>query len=62
MAQHLKNNLNAYEAALEKALRCFYVSPALLHQMQKQAMEADFSWSSAEGSVYKYYKLFKGTA
>lgn len=59
MAQRLKNNLNAYEAALEKALRCFYAAPEELHKMQCQAMQDDFSWSSDEGSVYKYFKLFK---
>ncbi len=58
MAQRLKNNLNAYEAALEKALRCYYVAPDVLHKMQCQAMADDFSWSSPQGSVYKYFKLF----
>lgn len=59
MAQHLKNNLNAYEDALERALRCFYVSPKDLKNMQKQAMKDDFSWSNPDcGSVYKYFKLF----
>lgn len=58
MAQRLKNNLNAYEAALEKALRCYYVAPDVLHKMQRHAMADDFSWSSPQGSVYKYYKLF----
>lgn len=59
MAQKLQNNLNAYEAALEKAIRCFYVAPEIMHKMQQQAMRDDFSWSSPEGSVYKYFKLFK---
>ena len=59
MAQKLQNNLNAYEAALDKAIRCFYAAPEKMHQMQRQAMKDDFSWSSPEGSVYKYYKLFK---
>ena len=58
MAQRLKNNLNAYEAALEKALRCYYVAPDVLHKMQCNAMADDFSWSSPDGSVYKYFKLF----
>ena len=58
MAQRLKNNLNAYEAALEKALRCYYVAPDILHKMQRHAMADDFSWSSSDGSVYKYFKLF----
>ena len=58
MAQHLKNNLNAYEDALERALRCFYVAPQDLHEMQRRAMDDDFSWSTPQiGSVYKYFKL-----
>ena len=59
MAQHLKNNLNAYEDALERALRCFYAAPKNLREMQRHAMEDDFSWSEpTKGSVYKYFKLF----
>lgn len=59
MAQKLKNNLNAYEDALGKALRCFYVMPEELHKMQCRAMKDDFSWSSTDGSVYKYFNLLK---
>jgi len=58
MAQRLKNNLNAYEAVLEKALRCYYVAPEMMRNMQCHAMQDDFSWSSPNGSVYKYFKLF----
>ncbi len=58
-AQHCKNNINAYFETLEKAIRCFYTSPTTLLQMQKEAMKKDFSWSIADGSVYKYEKLFK---
>ena len=58
-AQSLKNNLNAYSETLEKALRCYYSTPRAMHIMQKNAMEKDFSWSIPNGSVYKYYKLFK---
>ncbi len=59
MAQKLKNNLNAYEDTLERALRCFYAAPQTLHEMQRHAMQDDFSWSEKNnGSVYKYYKLF----
>lgn len=57
-AQHLKNNINAYFETMEKAMRCFYTSPKILHQMQRTAMENDFSWSIPNGSVYKYDKLF----
>ena len=59
IAQQLKNNLNAYEDALVRALKCFYSDPKMMHNMQRQAMEDDFSWSSADGSVYKYYRLLK---
>lgn len=57
-AQHLKNNINAYFETLEKAIRNFYTAPKTLRQMQRAAMEKDFSWSIPDGSVYKYDKLF----
>ena len=58
-SQQLKNNLNAYEDALVRALRCFYSNPKMMHDMQKRAMEDDFSWSSPQGAVYKYFNLLK---
>lgn len=58
MAQKLKNNFNAYEDVLIKALRHFYAAPETMMKMQQNAMADDFSWSSADGSVYKYHKLF----
>lgn len=58
-AQQLKSNINAYAETMEKALRCFYSTPTTLQIMQRNAMENDFSWSIPNGSVYKYYKLFK---
>ncbi len=58
-AQRLQNNLNAYEDVLDKALRCFYAAPEKMHNMQRKAMQDDFSWSSPDGSVYKYFNLFK---
>jgi starch synthase len=58
-AQKLKNNVNAYAEALSKALRCFYLTPNTLHLMTVNAMKQDFSWSVDNGSVYKYYNLFK---
>lgn len=57
-AQHLKNNINAYFETMERAIRCFYSAPKVMHQMQRAAMEKDFSWSIPHGSVYKYDKLF----
>ncbi len=58
-AQRLQNNLNAYEAVLDKAIRCYYTTPQQMHKMQRQAMHDDFSWSCRDGSVYKYFNLFK---
>lgn len=58
-AQKLKNNINAYADTLYKALKCFYTTPNVLHIMTANAMKKDFSWTVPNGSVYKYYKLFK---
>lgn len=58
-AQKLKNNVNAYADTLYKALKCFYVTPNVLRLMTANAMKKDFSWTVPNGSVYKYYKLFK---
>lgn len=58
-AQKLKNNINAYADTLLKALKCFYLTPNILRLMTVNAMKKDFSWSVPNGSVYKYYNLFK---
>ena len=58
-AQKFKNNENAYADTLLKALRCFYFTPNVMHIMTENAMKKDFGWSVPNGSVYKYYKLFK---
>ncbi len=58
-AQRLKNNINAYAETLQKALEAFYRHPDKIKQMTKKAMEKDFSWNVAEGSVYKYFNLLK---
>lgn len=58
-AQKLKNNINAYADTLHKALKCFYFTPNVLKIMTINAMKKDFSWNVPNGSVYKYYKLFK---
>lgn len=58
-AQKFKNNENAYADTLLKALRCFYFTPNVMHMMTENAMKKDFGWSVPNGSVYKYYKLFK---
>ncbi len=58
-AQKLKNNVNAYADTLYKALGCFYHRPETIKAMKINAMKKDFGWNVSEGSVYKYYKLFK---
>jgi len=58
-AQKLKNNVNAYADTLYKALSCFYHTPDVIKAMKVNAMKKDFSWNVQDGSVYKYYKLFK---
>ena len=40
-------------------IRCFYFTPNVMHIMTENAMKKDFGWSVPNGSVYKYYKLFK---
>ena len=58
-AQKLKNNVNAYADTLYKALHCFYHTPDIINAMKINAMKKDFSWNVQDGSVYKYFKLFK---
>jgi len=58
-AQKFKNNINAYADTLYKALKCFYTTPNVLRIMTANAMKKDFGWTEPNGSVYKYYKLFK---
>lgn len=58
-AQRLKNNVNAYTEALFKALETFYRHPLVLKNMTINAMKKDFSWDVENGSIYKYYQLFK---
>jgi glycogen synthase len=58
-AQRLKNNVNAYAETLYKALGTFYRHQAVIKQMKVNAMKKDFSWDIENGSIYKYYQLFK---
>ena len=58
-AQKLKNNINAYADAVQRALYCFYQTPDVIKAMKINAMKKDFGWSVQDGSVYKYYKLLK---
>ena len=57
MARHLKNNENAYTKTLEDALLTFYDMPNFLAAMQKRAMQKNFSWDVAGGSLEKYDSL-----
>ena len=58
-AQRLKNNTNAYTETLCKALETFYCHFDKIQQMTINAMRKDFSWDVKDGSIYKYYQLFK---
>ena len=58
-AKRLKNNVNAYEDAIHKALDVFYTNPDKIKAMMVAAMKKDFSWDVEGGSLYKYYKLLK---
>ncbi|MBQ9234957.1 MAG: glycogen/starch synthase [Alphaproteobacteria bacterium] len=58
-ARRLKNNINAYNETLENALLTFYEMPNLISEMQRHAMQKDFSWDVADGSLEKYYSLLK---
>lgn len=58
-AKKLKNNVNAYADTLYKALDLFYRAPEIIKAMKINAMKKDFSWNVQDGSVYKYFKLFK---
>ncbi len=58
-AQKLKNNVNAYAETLYKALCLFKNSPEIIKAMKINAMKKDFSWNVQDGSVYKYFKLFR---
>lgn len=58
-ARRLKNNTNAYTETLENALLTFYEIPNLIIEMQRNAMNKDFSWDVKDGSLEKYYNLLK---
>ena len=58
-ARRLKNNINAYNETLENALLTFYELPNLISEMQRNAMNKDFSWDVKDGSLEKYYNLLK---
>ena len=56
-ARRLKNNENAYAETLDNALQTFYDMPNFVAAMQRKAMQKDFSWDVAGGSLEKYYSL-----
>ena len=58
-AQRLKNNINAYAETLFHALETFYRHRGIIQKMTVNAMKKDFSWDVEQGSIYKYYQLFK---
>ncbi|MBR1649370.1 MAG: glycogen/starch synthase [Alphaproteobacteria bacterium] len=58
-AQRLKNNVNAYTETLRNALKTFYWHHEKIVRMRLQAMHKDFGWNVENGSISKYYRLFK---
>lgn len=58
-ARRLKTNENAYTETLENALLTFYEMPNFIAAMQRRAMQKDFGWGVAGGSLEKYYSLLK---
>lgn len=53
------NNNDAYCEALERALNVYYNDHAKFEQMQKTAMQNDFSWDKRDGALDKYINLIK---
>lgn len=57
-ARRLQNNENAFSETLDESLQTFYDMPNFITAMQRRAMEKDFSWDTAGGSLEKYHTLF----
>ena len=53
------DNSSAYCEALERALDVYYNNHDKFEQMQKTAMQNDFSWTKEGGALDKYVKLFR---
>ena len=53
------NNYDAYCEALERSLDAYYNNKDKFKQMQKTAMENDFSWDKQGGALDKYINLLK---
>ena len=52
-------NGDAYCEAMERALNIYYNNHNKFEQMQKTAMENDFSWDKKGGALDKYISLIK---
>ncbi len=53
------NNYDAFCEVLERGLDTYYNNPEKFRQMQKAAMENDFSWNKEGGAIDKYVNLIK---
>ena len=53
------NNNDAYCEALERALDVYYNNHSKFEQMQKTAMQNDFSWDKEGGALDKYINLLR---
>ena len=53
------NNNDAYCEALERALNVYYNDHSKFEQMQKTAMQNDFSWDKDGGALDKYINLIR---
>ena len=53
------NNNDAFLEVIERALDTYYNKPDKFRQMQKTAMQNDFSWECKGGALDKYINLMK---
>lgn len=53
------NNYDAFCEVLERGLDTYYNNPAKFKQMQKAAMQNDFSWDKEGGAIDKYINLIR---
>ncbi len=57
-ANSIKNNKEAFNDTMTRALESFYKSPETIKQMSINGMKKDFSWDTPNGSLDKYIELF----
>ena len=57
--RQFSNNTDAFYEVLERALDTYYNHPDKFKEMQKTAMENDFSWELDGGAIDKYVSLMK---